>query len=177
VTANGYLVADSDMHVFEPADVWQRYIDPAWRHAAPVGLTEMRRDMRVKVKSHVLLRQGAVRTQGERNAWKEENEGPYSEAERRGWSPDSQRDAMDAEGLDLAVLFPFRKGGGLVEAPDARMVGTKGEYLFRAGYLPCPTSACPRTSRGDASISPPTRRATWTGTVLPIDGGYLACPA
>ena len=34
---------------------------PAYRHAAPVGLTEMRRDMRVKVKSHVILRMGAVR--------------------------------------------------------------------------------------------------------------------
>jgi hypothetical protein len=43
VTANGYLVADRDMHVFEPADLWQRYIDPAWRHAAPVGLTMVAR--------------------------------------------------------------------------------------------------------------------------------------
>ena len=48
---DGMLVADCDMHIFEPPDLWQRYIDPAYRHAAPVGLTEMRRDMRVKVKS------------------------------------------------------------------------------------------------------------------------------
>jgi len=134
--------------LFEPADLWQRYIDPAWRHAAPMGLTEMRRDMRVKVKSHVLLRQGAVRAQGERNAWKEENEGPYSEAERRGWSPDSQRDAMDAEGLDLAVLVPLRKGGGLVEAPDAPMVGAKGESPLRAGYLPKQRSTAPTMRDG-----------------------------
>ena len=55
------LVLSSDSHVFEPPDLWQRYIDPAYRHAAPIGLTEMRRDMRVKVKSHIILRQGAVR--------------------------------------------------------------------------------------------------------------------
>ena len=58
---NGLRVADCDMHIFEPPDLWQRYIDPAYRHAAPVGLTEMRRDMRVKVKSHIILRMGAVK--------------------------------------------------------------------------------------------------------------------
>ena len=108
MTPSGLRVADSDMHIFEPADLWQRYIDPAWRHAAPVGLTEMRRDMRVKVKSHVILRMGGVRPQSEHSAWKEDNEGPYSHAERQGWSPGSQKEAMDAEGLDLAVLFPTR---------------------------------------------------------------------
>src|SRR6266446_11008773 len=51
------------MHVLEPPDLWQRYIDPAWKHAAPVGLTELRRDMRVKVKSSVVLRIGTVRPQ------------------------------------------------------------------------------------------------------------------
>ena len=108
MAVDGHLVADSDMHIFEPPDLWQRYIDPAWRHAAPIGLSEMRRDMRVKVKSHVLLRQGTVRPQSDRSVWKAETEGPYSEAERQGWSPDTQKVAMDAEGLDLAVLFPTR---------------------------------------------------------------------
>ena len=61
MTTKGYRVADSDMHILEPPDLWQRYIDPAFKHAAPVGLTEMRRDMRVKVKSHVMLRMGRVR--------------------------------------------------------------------------------------------------------------------
>ncbi len=108
MAVDGYRVADSDMHVFEPADLWERYIDPAWRHVAPVGLAEMRRDMRVKVKSHVILRLGAVHPQGERSAWKEESEGPYTDAERHGWNPASQRRAMDSEGLDMAVLFPTR---------------------------------------------------------------------
>ena len=108
MAVDGHLVADSDMHIFEPPDLWQRYIDPAWRHVAPIGLSEMRRDMRVKVKSHVLLRQGTVRPQSDRSVWKAETEGPYSEAERQGWSPDTQKVAMDAEGLDLAVLYPTR---------------------------------------------------------------------
>lgn len=108
MTNDGLLVADSDMHVFEPPDLWQRYIDPAWRHVAPVGLSEMQRDMRVRVKSHVLLRLGAVRPLGELRAWKAEHESVYVAAERRGWDPESQKEAMDAEGLDVAVLFPTR---------------------------------------------------------------------
>ena len=43
MTVNGWRVADSDMHIFEPPDLWQRYIAPEWKHAAPVGLTELRR--------------------------------------------------------------------------------------------------------------------------------------
>ena len=39
---NGWRVADSDMHIFEPPDLWQRYMAPEWQHAAPVGLTELR---------------------------------------------------------------------------------------------------------------------------------------
>ena len=58
MTANGFKVVDSDMHIFEPPDLWQRYIEPEFRHAAPVGLNEMPRDMRVRVQSTILLRGG-----------------------------------------------------------------------------------------------------------------------
>ena len=58
MAVNGWRVADSDMHVMEPADLWQRYMDPAWAHAAPIGLSEMVRDMRVRVKNHTMLRMG-----------------------------------------------------------------------------------------------------------------------
>ncbi|HEX2486505.1 MAG TPA: hypothetical protein VHQ66_14440, partial [Myxococcota bacterium] len=60
------VAADSDMHVLEPPDLWQRYIAPEFRHAAPVGMTELRRDLRVKVKSQVLLKAGPVRPLKER---------------------------------------------------------------------------------------------------------------
>lgn len=107
---HGMRVADCDMHVFEPPDLWQRYIEPAYRHAAPIGLTEMRRDMRVKVKSHVILRMGPVRPVDPQagGAWKSAHDEAYAAAEARQWDPISQRAAMDAEGIDVAVLFPTR---------------------------------------------------------------------
>src|SRR2546429_3224895 len=98
------------MHVLEPPDLWQRYIDPAWKHAAPVGLTELRRDLRVKVKSSVVLRIGTVRPQRADAAgpWSTVQDEAFAEAERRGWDAVSQLEAMDREGLDVAVLFPSR---------------------------------------------------------------------
>ena len=35
----GFKVFDSDMHVMEPADLWQRFIEPEFQPFAPVGLT------------------------------------------------------------------------------------------------------------------------------------------
>ena len=106
------VAADSDMHVLEPPDLWQRYIAPEFRHAAPVGMTELRRDLRVKVKSQVLLKAGPVRPLKERGGsgigWRPDQEEAYASAEARGWDAVAQLEAMDREGMDLAVLFPSR---------------------------------------------------------------------
>ena len=34
---NGMKVMDSDMHIIEPPDLWERYIDPKYRDRAPKG--------------------------------------------------------------------------------------------------------------------------------------------
>jgi predicted TIM-barrel fold metal-dependent hydrolase len=124
-----HVVADSDLHVMEPPDLWQRYIDPAFAHAAPVGLSEMRRDMRVRVKSRVMLRMGSVRPQREAPArgtgWRQEHDDVYAHAERRGWDAASQIEAMDAEGVDLAVLFPSR-GLFVLGLDSPEMMGSDG---------------------------------------------------
>jgi predicted TIM-barrel fold metal-dependent hydrolase len=122
-----YMVADSDMHIFEPPDLWQRYIDPAFKHAAPVGLTEMRRDMRVRIKSHVVLRGGPVRPMSTKagTGWRTEHETVYAHAEERGWDAASQLEAMDREGLDLALLFPTR-GLFVLGLDSPQIVGADG---------------------------------------------------
>jgi predicted TIM-barrel fold metal-dependent hydrolase len=108
VALNGWLVADSDMHVMEPADLWQRYMDPAWEHAAPVGLAEIERDMRVKVKNQVMLRLGRMRPRAVGRPWKADQDSAYVHAEERGWDAKSQVMAMEMEHLDSTVLFPSR---------------------------------------------------------------------
>ncbi len=106
---NGFRVADSDMHIIEPVDLWQRYIDPAFKLVAPVGMTQWRRDMRVMVKARVISRtwprKGAA---GTNLGWKKEQDVLYALGEERGWDPESQVAAMDQEGVDAGVMYPSR---------------------------------------------------------------------
>ncbi len=45
----GFKVFDSDVHVLEPVDLWERYLDHAWRHRAPRGSTRSPMDVGVMV--------------------------------------------------------------------------------------------------------------------------------
>ena len=42
-----FKVLDSDIHIIEPADLWQRYIDVEFRERAPYGLTATAGDLRL----------------------------------------------------------------------------------------------------------------------------------
>ena len=102
---HGFRVFDSDMHIMEPADLWQRYIAPEYRSQAPVGvMSENVRDLRLRFPGNP---QGSV-SFTIRGKNYERNQKLYAEHSRRGWTPDVQLEAMDVEGLDAAVMFPSR---------------------------------------------------------------------
>lgn len=123
---NGWRAADSDLHVMEPADLWQRYMEPEWAHAAPIGTQEMVRDMRVRVKNHTMLRMGRTRPRSNTaSAWSAEQDNVYARAEARDWDAQSQLMAMDDEGLDVAVLFPSR-GLFVLGLDSVEMMGPDG---------------------------------------------------
>ena len=123
-----HVICDSDLHIMEPPDLWERYIDPAYAHAAPRGLSEITRDMRVRVKNHVMLRMGPtrpMRVEGRKTGWQKDHDTVYAASEARGWDAQSQIDAMDAEGLDLAVLFPSR-GLFVLGLDSSEQIGADG---------------------------------------------------
>lgn len=105
---HGFKVLDSDMHIMEPPDLWQRYIDPEFRSIAPRGVTSVNvRDLRTVFpadKPSGYNFTGAPH-QG-RNF--ERNQVLYEDHARRGWGAEVQLEAMDIEGVDVAVLFPTR---------------------------------------------------------------------
>src|SRR5207247_9442330 len=105
---NGFKTMDSDMHVFEPADLWQRYIDSKYADRAPVGLNRSFRDLGIQVEGKIL----PIPRNPEnpalakyRNDFFQEK---YGDAGERNFDGVSQVMAMDKEGLDVAVLFPTR---------------------------------------------------------------------
>ncbi len=102
MTRDGWHVLDSDMHVFEPADLWERYIDPEFRDQAPAGVG----DQGIHLNGRDLIGIDVAR----RPAYLEtprrgETYGPHAAL---GWSAEAQILGMEQEGIDVAVLFPTR---------------------------------------------------------------------
>src|SRR5271169_6471910 len=103
---NGLKLIDAEMHVMEPVDLWQRYIDPEFATRAPRRLDERRWDIRTIVEGEVMAQMPGgdwpALTDAEEKALAER----YAEEIARNFDPESQVRAMDKEGLDLAILFP-----------------------------------------------------------------------
>lgn len=105
---NGFKVMDSDMHVMEPPDLWQRYIDRAFAGRAPVGLTREFRDLGVQVDGKILpiprRPDNPALAKYRQQTFREK----YSDVGERNFDGISQVWAMDKEGIDVALLFPTR---------------------------------------------------------------------
>ena len=109
----GFRIIDSDMHIMEPPDLWQRYTDKKYRDYAQVGvLSENVRDLRTTHPDGTPwgtttgVRTNNPNQSGGHNY--ERNQKLYETHAARGWSTEVQLEAMDVEGLDIAVLFPTR---------------------------------------------------------------------
>jgi predicted TIM-barrel fold metal-dependent hydrolase len=115
---NGFRVLDSDLHLMEPPDLYERYLDPKFRHRAPVSRSKRPghyADWMVDGQSippwravpEVLRMNESLDRHGE-------------EVMREGWArqfdPVSHLHAMDAEGVDAAVLF--RTAGSMLVSLD-----------------------------------------------------------
>ena len=112
MSKNGLKFMDSDMHVIEPVDLWQRYIDPEYRERAPVGLARYQQDLCVEIDGEQIPRDV-------HDDLFEEKAGSldvYQDPIDSGWDPASQVRAMDMEGMDVALMYPSR--GLFVVATD-----------------------------------------------------------
>ena len=103
---HGFQMIDAEMHVMEPVDLWERYIDPEFKARAPRRLRERRWDIRTMVEGEVM----AAMPHGDWPALTDAEEKAlgdrYAEEIACDFDPASQVRAMDKEGLDLAILFP-----------------------------------------------------------------------
>src|SRR5581483_9216619 len=103
----GFRVFDSDMHIMEPPDLWQRYLPDEFKSIAPVGVTSQNvQDLRTTWPTDPPV--PSVPGASARGRYYERNQQVYRDHAARGWSPDCQLEAMDREGIDAAVLFPTR---------------------------------------------------------------------
>lgn len=99
---NGYKVFDSDMHVYDSQDLYQKYMDPKWGDRIPVGRKRTKHGrIEFSLGSGKVLRpREKLLTHGEAQVADR-----YGYALEHGYDAASQVVAMDNEGLDVAVLF------------------------------------------------------------------------
>jgi predicted TIM-barrel fold metal-dependent hydrolase len=103
---NGFKMIDAEMHVMEPVDLWERYIDPEFKARAPRRLSERRWDIRTLVEGEIMAAMPGGDWPGRSDAEEKTLGDRYAEEIRCNFDPASQVRAMDREGLDLAILFP-----------------------------------------------------------------------
>ncbi len=106
-----YRVIDSDGHVMEPPDLWERYIDPEFRSQAPKGAGIMT----IEVLGHRMPDVPGWKETA--TDFREVFDERYAFAARRGYDAASHVEAMDKEGVDMMMLYPSR--GLFVLAADA----------------------------------------------------------
>src|SRR2546428_10719080 len=103
----GFQVRDSDMHIFEPADLWERYMAPEFRGRV-TGLTRYERDLGVALDgenlsapptTHPLSMAGNGRERAAQNA-KNQDGGVH------GGDAQFQNRAQDNKGTYVAVPYP-----------------------------------------------------------------------
>jgi predicted TIM-barrel fold metal-dependent hydrolase len=112
---NGYRVMDSDLHTMEPDGLWERYLDEPFKQFAPrflrrednasnqptirvgdVEIGEMSKRPHTSVVGKDLQRRAFARHRH------------YEIAHARGYDPETHVQAMDIEGIDVAILYGTR---------------------------------------------------------------------
>ena len=98
----GFQVMDSDLHVIEPRNLWDDYLDPKFR-----GRIVTAADTSGQMRAHVdgkIMPPYADRPERQR-AWSLRMDRPGWERIRRGTPAKDVLEAMDVEGIDVGILF------------------------------------------------------------------------
>ncbi len=118
---SGFRVIDSDIHLFEPAEFWGEYLEPRYRERAPrvpergFGALELE-GRTVPAYMDRPERQRAMRNRTKRAAARAAEGGPPTPGRGGGTRPDEMIEAMDVEGVDVAMVF--RTFAGHITAID-----------------------------------------------------------
>jgi predicted TIM-barrel fold metal-dependent hydrolase len=112
---NGFKILDSDMHVFEPHDLYFTYMDPKWGARIPRGEPRKKHgQIKFTFGDGRPIRPSGVQALAAtvpQTIVDESSPGEAAVADRyekplkRGYDAVAQLEAMDEEGIDVAVLF------------------------------------------------------------------------
>ncbi len=102
----GYRYFDSDAHVLEPSDMWERYLEPKFRSQMPDSICRYMGDP-LGFRVRILVGQYGMPGSREGNTSLTPGLGEaYQQYALKGFEPDCYRDAMDRTGIDCMVVYP-----------------------------------------------------------------------
>jgi predicted TIM-barrel fold metal-dependent hydrolase len=107
--ARAYNIIDADGHVLEPLDLWEKYIDPAYRDRAPKMIIDTDGKERLFVEGQVLGSSkgfNVVGAIGSREGTVDEESITYVDGRPGGFDPHKRIPDMDLDGIDAAFLYP-----------------------------------------------------------------------
>ena len=109
---DGFLVIDADRHIIEPADIWDRYLDPPFRGRVQIlGPGQGRRLVDGELVSDAFRLPGEGETRRYEQFDKifsgdERYRATFADALEADFDAPSNLRDMDREGVDVSVLFP-----------------------------------------------------------------------
>lgn len=125
----GMKVIDADAHMHEPQDMWERYVEPAYRDRVP-KVAYMNGTFMIYEPDGVLIPKGKPQRVPPPTAW-EDIEEKYGEAYHTWWAPETRLKEMDRYGWDIQVLLPTGNNGNF--APRASLTNVElGAAMCRA---------------------------------------------
>lgn len=147
----GFKIIDSDMHVREPGDLWEKYMEPEWRDQGPrIVSSPSRSSAMVLLDGKALKGYPPTYRGGIFDATRIDAE--IADARARGFDAVSQLSAMDREGLDVAALYPSIGLGVMMrEEMNPRLAAAIARAYNNWLYDFCQTN--PRRLKGVAMIS------------------------
>src|ERR1700730_12196680 len=104
-----YNVIDADGHVLEPVDIWEKYMDPAYRDRAPRIIVDKDGKERLNIEGKILGSPkglGNIGAIGARQGDVAELTMKYVEGRKGGFDPHARIPDMDMDGIDAAFLYP-----------------------------------------------------------------------
>src|SRR5437667_4343830 len=104
-----YNVVDADGHILEPLDLWDHYIDPAFRERRPRFLIDENGKERLGVEGKLLGNPrgiGSLGSVGVRQGAVQLDSLKYAEGKKGGFDPHARIPDMDLDGIDAAFLYP-----------------------------------------------------------------------
>ena len=148
----GYNVIDADGHILEPLDLWDKYIDPAFRDQAPRIVKGESGKERLIIAEHTVGTSergiGGIGAVGARQGIVAADTMEYKEGKPGGFDPHKRIPDMDADGIDAVFLYPsLGLFSGAIHDPQLAAAVCRAYNRWLADYCkPYPDRLCRRST-------------------------------